>query len=795
MKKTLLFVFVLITVSVFCFAAPVSAVTFTQRSTDGLGDQNNDTITSFGSFRGYQYLGTSNAVTGGEVWRSLDGITWAQVGDDGFGSFNNSIVRSMSGFNGYLYAGTENALGCQMWRTADGTTWVQSGSDGFGSADNREFPAMIHWGDNLYAGTWNEITAGAQLWYTSDGVTWLQLVGDAASAGAASGFGDANNTGFCSMASFGDYLYVGTYRTLGDTAGTEVWRSSDGESWTGVVTDGFGDGDNYQTAALTVFNGYLYAGLLHDGGPGQVWRSADGTTWTEVVSDGFGVAANSGIMDLFVLGQNLCAGTDNDNGTQLYRSSDGVTWTQLGENGLGDTENTNIYRFSTVNNLLLIGTTNDTSGGELWTALDQTTRYFAEGYTASDFDEYICIQNPNSVTVTANVTFMKPDQTTVATSLEISPTSRGTVNVKNHVSGEVSTKVQCSSDYGIVAERAMYRTGSGINWVAGHCSGGAPIPATSWYFAEGYTGPDFDEFICIQNPNSATATVSVTFMQPDQTTVALDLTIDGTSRETINVESHVTGEVSTRILSTNSVTVNAERVMYWNKGGIDWVGTHCSQGVTKPALNWYFAEGYTGTDFDEYICIQNPAGTSAEVTVTFMQPDQTTVTADLTISGTSRETVNVETYVTGEVSTRVQSTNGIPVVAERAMYWDKGGIEWVGGHCCPGVTTLATTKYFAEGFTSSDFDEYICIQNPNSSSVDVLVTFMKPDQTTVTTTRTIGGTSRETVNVKSYVSGEVSTKVESTTTGVGIVAERAMYWNEGGIEWVGGHSDIGSTQE
>ena len=37
-------------------------------------------------------------------------------------------------------------------------------------------------------------------------------------------------------------------------------------------------------------------------------------------------------------------------------------------------------------------------------------------------------------------------------------------------------------------------------WTGGHDVVGATSPADTWYFAEGYTGPGFDEWICVLNP-------------------------------------------------------------------------------------------------------------------------------------------------------------------------------------------------------------------------------------------------------------------------------------------------------
>ncbi len=401
------------------------------------------------------------------------------------------------------------------------------------------------------------------------------------------------------------------------------------------------------------------------------------------------------------------------------------------------------------------------------------------------FDEWVLIQNPNSVSAEVTVTFMRSSGSTNQQAITIAPTSRHTIHVDDLISNDdISTQVVSSQP--VIAERTMYWNPGGRAWAGGHNSVGVTAAAASWYFAEGYTGSDFDEYICIQNPNSATATVNVTFMPPGGTTQMTTMTVAPTARSTLNVENYISGEVSVAVSA--DIGVIAERAMYWNRGGIDWIGGHCSIGITAASTSWYFAEGFTSDTFDQYICLQNANDSAAEVTITFMRPDSTVVTTSRTIGANSRETINVENYVVGEVSTAVTADVGI--IAERAMYWNAGGIEWIGGHCACGVTTPSTSWYLAEGCTSGDFSEYICIQNPNDETASVTVSFMTSDGSVTQTLRSISGNSRETVNVGNYVTGDVSAQVTSDVT---IVVERAMYWDSNDVIWSGGHCSAGVT--
>ena len=69
-------------------------------------------------FRGNLYGGTSNFVTGGEIWRSSGGKEWTQLIKGGFGDPNNFVCfpEPVSAFVGYLFVASGNELtGGEIW--------------------------------------------------------------------------------------------------------------------------------------------------------------------------------------------------------------------------------------------------------------------------------------------------------------------------------------------------------------------------------------------------------------------------------------------------------------------------------------------------------------------------------------------------------------------------------------------------------------------------------------------------------------------------------------------------------
>jgi len=61
--------------------------------------------------------------------------------------------------------------------------------------------------------------------------------------------------------------------------------------------------------------------------------------------------------------------------------------------------------------------------------------------------------------------------------------------------------------------------------------------------------------------------------------------------------------------------------MYFIYGGA-WSGGHCVIGASAPAFEWLFAEGYTGSGFDEWLCLQNPGSEEATLEITYLTQER-----------------------------------------------------------------------------------------------------------------------------------------------------------------------------
>ena len=86
----------------------------------GFGDPNNQKVELVFVFQNLLYAGVKNTQTGMELWRSTDGATWEQANPDGFGDVDNTGSNggnAVAEFLGDLYVGTSNVVdGGELWR-------------------------------------------------------------------------------------------------------------------------------------------------------------------------------------------------------------------------------------------------------------------------------------------------------------------------------------------------------------------------------------------------------------------------------------------------------------------------------------------------------------------------------------------------------------------------------------------------------------------------------------------------------------------------------------------------------
>jgi len=313
----------------------------------------------------------------------------------------------------------------------------------------------------------------------------------------------------------------------------------------------------------------------------------------------------------------------------------------------------------------------------------RTTWYLAEG-EASFFDTYILLANATGTAATVTLTFQLESGSPIVHTRTVPANARVTVYA-NDVPGlrgkAFSTTI--GSDVPISVERAMYFGNAVRLFNGGHEAAAVESPATSWFVAEGRTGPFFDMYLLLANPGATSANVTVRFLKPGGSVVTEVRSLGPMSRATIHVDS-VAGladsDVSASITSDQPIIV--ERAMYWPDPFTNWYEAHNSSGVTATGTTWALAEGEVGgtLGFETYIALANAGDANATVTLTFLRTSGSPVALTRAVGANSRVTVSAgEAGLTaGErFGVRIDSTQ--PVAVERAMYWNGGGQFWGGG--------------------------------------------------------------------------------------------------------------------
>jgi hypothetical protein len=210
--------------------------------------------------------------------------------------------------------------------------------------------------------------------------------------------------------------------------------------------------------------------------------------------------------------------------------------------------------------------------------------------------------------------------------------------------------------------------------------------------------------------------------------------------------------------------------------------------ITIDEFVYYLSEGATGPFFDLDILLANPTATAADVAIAYLKPDGTTVPQTFTLGGYSRRTIAVEQLpglADTAVSAVVRSTNAVPLVVERTMFW---GDTSYGGHTGNAVEAPAVEWFFGEG-SQGFFDTYVLLANANSETAHATVTFMVEGGPNVVRDYEVAPTSR--LNVYAGTVPELTNRSFSiaVTSNVPIIAERAMYFGQRLFE--GGHESAG----
>ena len=214
-----------------------------------------------------------------------------------------------------------------------------------------------------------------------------------------------------------------------------------------------------------------------------------------------------------------------------------------------------------------------------------------------------------------------------------------------------------------------------------------------------------------------------------------------------------------------------------------------AEGVAEGVHNYLIDPGR----FDTYILLMNPdEKETAEVELIYMSGDGKERCYEEEVPPGCRVTIHVDEYISNsDVSTLVRSTNEVPIVAERAVYFNFDRAS--GGHGAPGVLSASREWHLAEGSTDWGYSTFVLIQNPADDESPVALRFMRSDGHNYTCDYTLEPRSRFTLDVSKvpgFEEADFSVKVEAEEP---VVVERAMYWDDGN-GCSGGHDSPGVAE-
>ncbi len=434
----------------------------------------------------------------------------------------------------------------------------------------------------------------------------------------------------------------------------------------------------------------------------------------------------------------------------------------------------------------------NTSTDTLTVTVSEFRYYLSEGATGPFFDLDILIANPTDTAADVAISYLRPDGSTVPQTFTLAAHARRTVKVDQVIGVEntaVSAVIRSTNAVPLAVERTMFWDST---YYGGHTGNAVDAPQTRWLFGEGNQG-FFDTYVLLANSNAQTAVATVTFLVEGGPNVSQTYSVAPTSRQNVYAGSipQLAGK-SFSIVVTSTLPIIAERSMYF--GTRLFEGGHESAGVSEAATSWFHAEGATGPYFDTYILVGNPNPTTAHLTITFLKGDGTTLVRAKQVPANGRFTLYVDGEDSALADTAVSTTvvSDIPVVSERAMYWAGTAATWFEAHNSFGLTSTATRWALAEGRVGQgpEFETYVLIANPSTSSATVRATFLRAGgQPPVSRTWDVLPTSRFNIWVNAMVpelQHEDFGVLIEVLNGVNVAVERALYWKSGGVAFAGG---------
>jgi Peptidase family M28 len=325
----------------------------------------------------------------------------------------------------------------------------------------------------------------------------------------------------------------------------------------------------------------------------------------------------------------------------------------------------------------------------------------------------------------------------------------------------------------------------------GTCGETSPDASTAWYFAEGYTGEGFQEYLCLLNPQNDASHLKVNLLFNQGSSQMIETDLPPTSRTTLDINALAGRNREVSLYLESSLPIVAERPMYFTYQR-KWKGCTITSGTTSLEPDWYFAEGCTREGFEEWLLLANPGEEDVSSSIYLILENGSVMPLAMNLPAHSRQTLFVNQVVGQghDVGARVEAAK--PICAERVLYFNYHG-SWPGGHASSGLGQARKTYLFAEGYTGAGFEEWLSLYLPRESSVgtsaDVTLNCLFEGGSEQTFHIGLDPDKRLTLNINQLAGAgkNVSMQLSADTP---FLAERPMYFNYNGY-CRGGHVSKG----
>jgi len=278
--------------------------------------------------------------------------------------------------------------------------------------------------------------------------------------------------------------------------------------------------------------------------------------------------------------------------------------------------------------------------------------------------------------------------------------------------------------------------------------------SSRWYFAEGQTLVNAGVEITLLNPYPADSVVDLSFTTDQGLEYPVDyqgIVVPAGGLVSVNLGDHL----RRRQQIATTVTARTGRVVAWKTQWVDppaagaaILGTPAAQspladpaapipgltltlGAPSAGTTWAWSDGSAGNGVSEHYVVYNPSSQTAAVQLSIRleqgaaEPFQLTVPPGQVIPVASDQQARIPAGVAH--SAVLESTNGVPVVAERVLEAASPS-PWTGLGEMLGQRVDAERWLLGSPVVNSSRDSWVAVSNPGSSPIRVVIAVLSAGQ-------------------------------------------------------------------